>query len=73
LEVWGYAYLSATIVGVSRMERPDSWLDKWAVLAGAAVGIGSTYLFTSPYMQEYSEIGFSASNKEYLVSFRYKF
>lgn len=39
----------AAIVGVSRMEDPDGWHDIWDILAGAAVGIGSTYLFTTPY------------------------
>jgi membrane-associated phospholipid phosphatase len=73
---WKYgkwAYLSATIVGVSRMEGPDGWHDKWDVLAGALVGIGSTYLFTTPYMQEHAELGFSAQRNSYLLAFRYRF
>ncbi|WP_418603103.1 phosphatase PAP2 family protein [Hwangdonia sp.] len=73
---WKYgkwAYLGAAIVGVSRMKGPDGWHDKWDVLAGAAVGIGSTYLFTSPYMQKHVDIAFSASNKSYVFGFKYKF
>ncbi|MBV1923169.1 MAG: phosphatase PAP2 family protein [Flavobacteriaceae bacterium] len=49
---WKYgkwAYVLASIVGVSRMEGPDGWHDIWDVLAGASIGIGSTYIFTSPY------------------------
>lgn len=48
---WKYgkwAYLLAAIVGVSRMEGPDGWHDIWDVLAGATVGIGSTYIFPNP-------------------------
>ncbi|MEL0456960.1 phosphatase PAP2 family protein [Flavobacteriaceae bacterium SZ-1-7] len=73
---WKYgkwAYLGATIVGVSRMEGPDGWHDHWDVLAGAVVGIGSTYIFTSPYSKEHLEIGFSSKNESYLLGLRYKF
>ena len=55
---WKYgkwAYLGATIVGVSRMEAPNGWHDKWDVLAGVIVGIGSTYIFTTPYTREHIE------------------
>ncbi|WP_370477094.1 phosphatase PAP2 family protein [Tamlana flava] len=73
---WKYgkwAYLGATIVGVSRMEGPDGWHDHWDVLAGAVVGIGSTYIFTSPYTKEHLENGFSSENEAYLLGLRYKF
>ena len=49
---WKYgkwAYVLAGIVGVSRVEGPDGWHDYWDVLAGAVVGVGSTYIFTKPY------------------------
>jgi len=46
--------------------------DGWDILAGAAVGIGSTYLFTTPYQQEHMEITMSSSNGEYLLGFVYK-
>ena len=73
---WKYgkwAYLGAVIVGVSRMEGPDGWHDTWDVLGGAIVGIGSTYLFTSPYSKEHMEIGFSTQNEAYSMAFRYRF
>lgn len=72
---WKYgkwAYLGASIVGVSRMEGPDGWHDIWDVLAGAAVGIGSTYIFTKPYQQD-MDFGFASDGEHYLVTFRYKF
>ncbi|WP_296383222.1 phosphatase PAP2 family protein [Winogradskyella sp.] len=46
---WGC--MLAGIVRVSRMEGPDGWHNIWDVLAGATVGIGSTYLFTTPCNQ----------------------
>lgn len=68
-----YAYVLAAVVGVSRMEGPDGWHDIWDILGGAAIGIGSTYLFTKPYQQEKIDIGFASDGKNYLFSFRYKF
>ena len=73
---WKYgkwAYLGASLVGVSRMEGPDGWHDIWDVLAGATVGIGSTYIFTTPYMQEHFEIGFVGKNDIYILAIKYKF
>ena len=68
-----YAYLLAGVVGLSRMEGPDGWHDIWDVLGGAAVGIGSTYLFTKPYQKNKVDLGFASDGKNYLVSFTYKF
>ena len=68
-----YAYLLASIVGLSRMEGPDGWHDIWDVLGGAAVGIGSTYLFTKPFKQPKIELGFYGNYDYYLLTFRYRF
>ncbi|MDC8000716.1 phosphatase PAP2 family protein [Aequorivita todarodis] len=73
---WKYAkwaYVLAAIVGVSRMEGPDGWHDIWDVLAGATVGIGSTYIFTKPYETDQAQIGFSANNGTYVIGFRFQF
>ena len=73
---WKYgkwAYLGAITVGVSRMEGPDGWHDLWDVLGGAVVGVGSTYLFTTPYTKEHLEVGFSKVDDNYLLGFRYRF
>lgn len=67
---WKYgkwAYLLATVVGVSRMEGPDGWHDIWDVLAGATVGIGSTYIFTTPYDQNKYNISFSSNKDGFLL------
>jgi membrane-associated phospholipid phosphatase len=74
---WKYgkwAYLGAAIVGISRMEGPDGWHDHWDVLAGAVVGIGSTYLFTTPYKNSEVELGFfSNGNETFVLSLKYQF
>ena len=55
------------------MEGPDGWHDIWDVLAGAGIGIGSTYLFTKPYEQEKYQIGFKTLNDGFLIGFKYNF
>ena len=73
---WKYgkwAYILAAIVGVSRMEGPDGWHDIWDVLGGAAIGIGSTYIFTKPYKQNNLGWNFSSSKDFLVVSFNYRF
>jgi membrane-associated phospholipid phosphatase len=47
---WEYglpAYAAAAFVGYSRVEADEHWW--WDVVAGAAIGMGSSYLFTEPY------------------------
>jgi len=68
-----YAYFLASIVGVSRMEGPDGWHDIWDVLAGAGIGIGSTYLFTKPYEQSKYNISLSYNRNQIYFSFNYRF
>jgi len=68
-----YAYVLAAVVATSRMEGPDGWHDIWDVLGGAAVGIGSTYLFTKPYQKQKIDLGFASDGNYYLLTFRYQF
>lgn len=73
---WKYgvpAYLVAGFVGYSRLEGLNDRHDGWDILAGAAVGIGSTYLFTTPYMEEHLELSFKNGGGDYLVGVKYKF
>ena len=73
---WKYgtpAYILAALVAVSRTEAPDGYHDGWDILAGAAIGISSTYLFTKPYIKEHFDIGFSAGSETYVLSITYKF
>lgn len=73
---WKYgkwAYILAALVGVSRMEGPDGWHDLWDVLAGATVGIGSTYIFTTPYDQSKYNLSFSSNKDGFLIGLNLNF
>jgi len=67
------AYVLASFVGYSRIEGYHQRHDGWDVLAGAIVGIGSNYLFTTPYQKDHFELAFNSSQKNYLVGLKYKF
>jgi len=64
------AYLAAGFTAFSRIDAERH--DGWDILAGAVVGIGSTYIFTTPYQQEHMELTMSSGNGEYLLGFVYK-
>ena len=71
---WEYgipAYALASFAGYSRLNAHKH--DGWDVLAGAVIGIGSTYLFTTPYQKEHLELTFMSDEKGYLFGFKYKF
>ncbi|MDB4291789.1 phosphatase PAP2 family protein [Maribacter sp.] len=73
---WKYgvpAYALAAYVGWSRMEGIGERHDGWDVLGGALVGIGSTYLFTTPYARDHFELSFKSGGGDYLVGLNYKF
>lgn len=65
------AYVLAGFTGYSRLnaERHDGW----DILAGAVVGIGSTWFFTTPYEEEQMELTFSSEEDGFLLGFRYTF
>ena len=71
---WKYgipAYALAAFTGYSRINAQKH--DGWDVLAGAIVGIGSSYLFTTPYQKEHMELTLSSLDNQYLLGFTYKF
>lgn len=66
------AYLLAGYTGFSRIHATRH--DGWDVLAGAVVGIGSTWIFTNPRKKEKNmELTFSSSDDHYLLGFKYVF
>lgn len=67
------AYVVATFVGYSRKEGIHYRHDGWDILCGALVGIGSTYLFTTPYEEDHFELTYSGANGNYLFGLKYKF
>jgi len=71
---WKYgipAYILSSFTGYSRLNADKH--DIVDILAGAVIGVGSTYLFTTPYQQEHMELSFNAGDGNYLLGFRYKF
>jgi membrane-associated phospholipid phosphatase len=71
---WKYgipAYILASYTGFSRVYSDKH--DVYDVLAGAIIGVGSTYIFTTPYQQEHMELTFNTGDGNYLLGFRYKF
>lgn len=65
------AYILASYTGFTRWsEKKHDFTD---VLAGAVIGIGSSYIFTTPYQQEHMELTFSAGDGDYLLGFKFKF
>ncbi|MEO6347879.1 MAG: phosphatase PAP2 family protein [Aquaticitalea sp.] len=73
---WKYgipAYALAGFVAYSRIDGANDRHDGWDILAGAIIGVGSTYLFTTPYEQEHLQLSFSSKDQNYLLGLNYKF
>jgi hypothetical protein len=73
---WAYgapAYALAAFVAYSRIEGYNDRHDGWDCLGGAIVGVGSTYLFTTPYEKKHYELSFAGGGDNYLLGFKYKF
>ncbi|KKN44849.1 hypothetical protein LCGC14_0689050 [marine sediment metagenome] len=71
---WKYgipAYALAGFTGYSRIEAQRH--DGWDILAGAAIGIGSAYLFTTPYQKEHMKLTFTSWDYNYALGFIYNF
>lgn len=64
------AYALAGFAGYSRIQANKH--DGWDVLAGAIIGIGSTYIFTTPYQKEHMELSFQSGKGQYLLGLVYK-
>ncbi len=73
---WTYgvpSYALAGFVAYTRLQGNEPSHDGWDVAAGVLVGIGSTYLFTTPYQREHYELTFSSGDETYLLGLKYKF
>jgi membrane-associated phospholipid phosphatase len=71
---WKYgvpAYALAVFTGFSRIEAKKH--DGYDVLAGSIIGIGSTYLFTTPYLKKHLELSSNKIDNTFLISIKYKF
>lgn len=73
---WAYgipAYAVAGFVAYSRLEGFNDRHDGWDVLGGIIVGVGSSYLFTTPYQQDHFQLSFKGGDGNYLMGIVYKF
>ncbi|MFI8603562.1 phosphatase PAP2 family protein [Cellulophaga baltica] len=71
---WKYgipAYVLAGFTGYSRINSQVH--DGWDVLAGAVVGIGSAYLFTTPYAEEHFDVSLETGAGTYQLGIIYSF
>lgn len=70
---WKYgipAYALASYVGYTRIQAQKH--DGWDVLAGATIGIGTSYIFTKPYKKPI-DISIQKVDNGYLLNFNYTF
>ncbi len=65
------AYALAGFTAFTRLKSNKH--DGWDVIAGAIIGVGSSYLFTTPYLQEHMELTYSGSNGDHLIGFTFTF
>ncbi|WP_246054172.1 MULTISPECIES: phosphatase PAP2 family protein [Antarcticibacterium] len=65
------AYVLAGFTAYSRYNAARH--DGWDILGGAIVGIGSTYIFTTPREDRKMELTFSSGEDAYMLGFRYTF
>ncbi len=73
---WKYgvpAYALAVFVAYSRLEGENDRHDVWDVLGGMLVGIGNTYIFTTPYQKDHYEFSFYGGKDSYLLGLKYRF
>ncbi|RMA57929.1 phosphatase PAP2 family protein [Ulvibacter antarcticus] len=73
---WKYgapAYALAGFVAYSRLEGYNDRHDMWDVLGGIVVGVGSTYIFTTPQQRDHYELSFKGGDDTYLLGLTYKF
>ena len=71
---WNYgipAYALASFVGYSRINANKH--DGWDVLGGAVIGIGTAYLFTTPYTKKPIDVSFNKNGNDFLVGINYTF
>lgn len=64
-------YILAGWTGYSRVNATRH--DGYDVLAGAVVGIGSSFLFTTPYQREHMQLTFNSGEDHLMLGFIYKF
>jgi membrane-associated PAP2 superfamily phosphatase len=73
---WKYgvpAYALAGLCAYTRLRGEQPKHDGWDIAGGIIVGVGSTYIFTTPYQRDHYELSFSTGRDAYMLGFNYKF
>lgn len=65
------AYALAAWTGYSRINATRH--DGYDVLAGAVVGIGSSFIFTTPYQRKHMDLTFTSTDDQFMLGFVYRF
>ena len=71
---WKYgipSYILASYVGYTRIQAKKH--DGWDVLGGAVIGIGTSYLFTKPYLKDKVDVSLNKTSSGYLMGVTYTF
>lgn len=71
---WKYgipSYVLASFVGYSRIQAKKH--DGWDVLAGAVIGVGTSFVFTKPYEKNKVDVTVNRINGGYTVGLNYTF
>ena len=71
---WKYgipAYVLASYTGYTRINAQRH--DGWDILGGMLVGVGSAYLFTTPFQEEHLELAFASEKGYYSIGIKYTF
>jgi len=71
---WKYGLPAYALAGFTAYSRVNSdQHDVIDVLAGAVLGIGSSYLFTTEYQKQHFEVIFTSNRDEILLGFNFRF
>ena len=65
------AYALASLTAYSRINATRH--DGYDILGGIVAGVGSSFLFTTPYQKEHMQLSFSSADDAYLLGFSYQF
>ncbi len=64
-------YILASFAAYSRYNAARH--DEWDILGGVIVGVGSTYIFTTPREKRQIELTFSSGEDAFLLGFKYRY
>lgn len=70
---WKYGFVAYALAGFTAYSRLEADKhDGWDILGGVIIGVGSTYIFTTPYQKEHFELTFNSDRGDYTIGLKYK-